>query len=100
MKNAGLFENAIDWKAKTDGTTVPALRATGVDFFANALPNSLGGVPNAKLIGAAIAKFIADPKTLHISATSKNGVGAPDMGLLGTPDVLLNSLDMKASANE
>ena len=100
VKNAGLFEKAIAWKAKTDGTTVPALRDTGVDFFANALPNSLGGAPNAKLVGTAIAKFIADPKTLHVSATSKNGVGAPDMELLATPDVLLNSLDMKASANQ
>ena len=100
VKNAGLFEKAITWKAKTDGTTVPALRDTGVDFFANTLPTSLGGGANAKAIGGAIAKFIADPKNLHISAVSKNGIGAPDMALIGTPDVLLNALDIKASANQ
>ena len=100
VKNTGLFEKAIAWKAKNDGTSVPALRDTGVDFFTNALPTMLGGAANAKLLGTSIARFIADPKTLHISAVSKNGIGAPDMGLLATPDVLLNSLDMKASADQ
>lgn len=100
VTNAGLFEKAIAWKAKTDGTTVPALRDTGIDFFANTLPASLGGSANAKLVGGTIAKFIADPKTLHIGAVSKNGLGAPDLALIGSPDALLNALDIKASADQ
>ena len=71
----------------------------GVEFFANSLPASLGGGANIRAIGAAIATFITEPKTLHIAAASKNGVGAADMGMLATPDVLLNTLDIKASAN-
>ena len=99
VTNAGLFDKALAWKAKNDAVTVDAERATGIEYFGTTLPAGLGGGANIKMLGAAIAKFIAEPRTLHVTAASKNGIGAADMGLIATPDVLLNSLDMTAAAD-
>lgn len=100
VENSGLIEKVLQWKAGTDGITVAEERDQGVDFFTNALPMIANGSPKAKAIGAAIAKFIADPKTLHISIASQTGLGVAAAALVGTPDVLLDTLDVKATANE
>ncbi|WP_158809015.1 hypothetical protein [Beijerinckia sp. L45] len=100
IANSGLFDKALDWKAKQDGKSVADERASAIDLVSNAVPEMLGNGPGIKAVGAAVAAFIAEPKTLHISAASKDGLGAADMGLLGTPDALLERLDIQAEANK
>ncbi len=98
LDNAGFFEKALAWRAKNDAVSVADERALGVEFFTHTLPASIGG-SNAKVLGAAIGRFIATPKTLQVTASSKDGLGAADFGLLASPDVLLDRLDLHASAN-
>ena len=100
IANAGLFQKAIELKARRDGMTVADERDFGVDFFANKLPASLNDNAGAKTIGDAVAKFIADPRNLHISIESKEGLGVASMGLLTDPGALLDTLDIHASADE
>ena len=100
IANAGLFEKAIALKAQQDRISVAAERAFGVDFFKNKLPVMLGEGQGIKTIGDAISKFIADPKTLHVSLGSKEGLGVGAIGMLGDPGALLDSLDIKATAND
>jgi len=100
LVNAGLFEKAIALKASQDGVSVSDERTYGVDFFANKLPLILGDGVGVKTLGGAVAKFIADPKTLHVSLDSKQGLGVGAIGLLGDPGALLDSLDIRASADD
>ena len=100
VKNDGLFQKAIAYKAAKDGVTIDKEREVGVDFFTNQLPLLANGNPKLKLVGSAIAAFITDPKTLHINVVSKAGLGIAAMGMLGTPDLILDGLDIQASANQ
>jgi hypothetical protein len=98
--NTGIVDNALAWKAKQDGKTVSQERQEIIDFFQTQLPASVNGNANAKLVGGAVAKFIAEPKNLHIAVESKSGLGAASLGMLSDPNVLLDALDVKASANQ
>lgn len=100
VKNAGLFQKALELKAKKDGMSVAEERDFGIDFFANKLPASMNDNVGIKTIGAAIAKFIADPKSLHITIESKAGIGIAALGLLSDPDLVLDSLEIHATADE
>ncbi len=97
--NGGLFDRAIAWKAKKDGLSVEQERDTGVDFFTNGVPALVNDNPKVKALGAAVAGFIADPKALDLSIASTDGVGIAALGLLGTPDALIDGLDIKASTH-
>ena len=98
--NKGLFDNALALKAQQDGISVADERQADVDFFANKLPMILGDGANARTIGGAVAKFVADPKSLHIALRSKEGLGVAALGMLGDPGAVLDSLDVQATANE
>jgi len=100
IENTGLFDKAIVFKASQDGKSVMDERSSEEDFFAVQLPEAMGDDPAVKLAGAAVAKFIAAPKNLHISITAKDGLGAADLGLLGTPSAILSRLDIHAEANQ
>ncbi len=100
IANAGLFDKALALKAQQDGISVAAERAFGVDLFRNKLPVMLGEGQGIKTIGDAVAKFIADPKTLHVSLGSKDGLGLGAVAMLGDPGALLDTLDIKATADD
>ena len=54
-------------------------RNQAVDLVVTKIPTSLSAMVNnakAKMIGAAVGKFITDPKTLHISADSLEDAGS------------------------
>ncbi len=97
LTNGGLFDKAIAWKARKDGVSVEQERDTGVDFFTNNLPALVNDNPKVKALGAAIAGFVADPRTIDVSVASQSGIGIAAMGMLGTPDVLIDALDIRAS---
>lgn len=100
VKNSGLVDRALAWKAKTDNMPVDQLKTNLAAMAETQIPAAAKNHPSAKLIGDAIAKFIKDPKTLHISIVSKSGFGASSMGMMDDPTVLLDTLDVKASANQ
>jgi hypothetical protein len=100
IANSGLFDKVLDWKAKQDGKSVADERAAAIELASNTLPEALGNSPGVKAIGAAVAAFIAEPRKLHVSATSKEGLGMADMGLIGTPEALFGRLDIHADANK
>ena len=97
LADGGLLEKAIAWKAKKDGLTVEQERAAGIDFFTNGVPSIVNDNPKVKALGAAIAGFVADPGMLDVSIASQGGVGIAAIGLLATPEVLIDTLDIKAS---
>ena len=100
VANGGLVDRAIAWKAKQDGLDVAKEKAFLVDFFADKLPASLGNSANVKIVGTALAKFVTEPKTLHIGIVSQSGLGVGSMALLSDPGLLIDTLEVKASANE
>lgn len=100
LTNSGLVERALKHKAERDGRSLAEERRTEMDLFSVSLPQGMGNGPGIRAIGAAVASFIADPKTLHIGIRSKDGLGASDIGLIGSPDDLLSKLDIQAEANK
>ena len=98
--NAGLFEKALALKAQQDGIAIADERAFGIDFFQSKLPLVLGGGAGISQVGRAVAQFIAEPKSLHVSIESKQGLGVGAMGMLADPGALLDTLDIHATANE
>lgn len=97
VENKGLFEKALAANAKEQGQDADAMRKDLITAAQVGIPNVLGNSPAAKDLADAVAKFIADPKRLHISATSKDGIGASDAG---APDKILDKVDLKATVNE
>ncbi|MCX8253949.1 exported protein of unknown function [Beijerinckiaceae bacterium RH AL1] len=100
LANAGLFDKALALKAQQDGISIAEERAFGVDFFKTKLPTMLGDGQGIRTIGDAVAKFIADPRTLHVSLGSKEGLGIGAVAMLADPGALLDSLDIKATADD
>ncbi|MGD0634856.1 MAG: hypothetical protein ABSA13_11340 [Beijerinckiaceae bacterium] len=100
VENTGLFDKALVLKANQNGKSVAEERSTEEDFFAVQLPEAAGNDPALKTVGAAVAKFIAAPKNLHISVTAKDGLGVTDISLLGNPSAILSRLEIHAEANQ
>jgi hypothetical protein len=100
VENSGLFEKVIAANAKRDGKSPEDVRRTYIAAASIGIPAMLENGPNAKLIGAALAKFMATPKTLHLVAHAPTGLGASDFALIRQPGALLDRLDIEATANE
>jgi PIN domain nuclease of toxin-antitoxin system len=98
--NKGLIDKALAWKARRDDKSIASERAELVEFARVQVPATFGDNPVVKDVGAAVATFIEIPKTLHIIATSRDGLGLADMALIHGPDDLLERLDIKAEANK
>jgi hypothetical protein len=60
----------------------------------------LGNSANAKTIGQAVARFVAKPGKLTISARTKDpaGLGVADLGSIGEPGAILEKLEVTATA--
>jgi hypothetical protein len=100
IENAGLFEKAAAAQARAQNKSVEEIKRNYVSAAAIGLPAMLDNKPAAKIIGAALAKFAASPKTFHLTAVSADGLGAADFALTKDPVSLLDALDIKATANE
>jgi hypothetical protein len=100
IDNAGLFEKAIAVQAKSQNKSIEEIKQSYVTTAAIGIPAMLDNRPAAKIVGAALAKFFANPKSFHLVATSADGLGAADFALAKEPSALLDVLDVKATANE
>jgi len=100
IDNAGLFEKATAAAAKAQHKSVDEIKKSYITAAAIGLPSMLDNKPAAKIIGAALAKFIANPKSFHLVAVSAEGLGAADFVLMKDPGSLLDAVEIKANANE
>jgi hypothetical protein len=100
IENAGLLERIIAAAAKRQGKPVAEIRRTYVEAVSVAVPAMLENGPSAKLIGAALAKFVAAPKNFHLVARAPNGLGASDFALIRQPGALMERLEIDVAANE
>lgn len=100
LVNGGLAEKALAFMAKRDGMSVEAERAYYVDLFSAKLPVMLGEGAGVKTLGGALAKFVADPRSLHVAIASKDGLGVATLGMLMDPGALLDTIDIQASADD
>jgi hypothetical protein len=97
VENTSLFQKVLAAQAKASGQSEADMKSTLIAGAAVGIPTLLGNSPAARTLANAVAKFLADPKTLHITAGSKEGVGAAD---IGAPDKILDKVDLQATANE
>ena len=100
IRNDGLIDKALKYRADADGKSVDDEKKACIDFVTNQLSLMAGGSPKLKPLEDALATFIAKPKTLHVAIGTKNGLGIADMGLLGDPIALLDQLTIQADAND
>ncbi len=100
IDNAGLFEKAAAAQARAQNKSLDEIKKSYVAAAAVGVPAMLGNRPAAKIIGAALAKFAASPKSFHLTAVSADGLGAADFALTKDPASLLDALEIKATANE
>jgi hypothetical protein len=100
IENVGLFEKLIAAEAKKEGKTSDDIKRSYVAAASVNVPVMLDNGPKAKLIGAALAKFVASPKNFHLIAHAANGLGASDFALIKEPGTLIEKLEIDVTANE
>ena len=101
LRNDGLIDKAIGFKAAIDGVTLDQERTNIAQLVDTGLVGfGLQASAKAQRVVAALHKFIAEPKTLHIALASKNGLGADAIPLIDSPQALLDALEVEAGADE
>ncbi len=99
--NDSLVEKLIAQQAREARRKVEDVKAEMAAGAALMIPMFLGDHPGAKVLGATLGKFIANPKNVKVTLTAKDGgVGAPDFIASGNPMDVLKKVDITSSANE
>jgi hypothetical protein len=101
VENNGLFERIVAREAKRQSRKPEDIRKQYGAAAAVAVPAMLGNSAAAKTLGNAVARFIAKPGRLTVTATAKDsgGLGLADyMASGGDPGEILGKLDVTATA--
>jgi hypothetical protein len=100
VENGGLFEKLLAQEAKKQKKSVDDLRREFGVAAAVGVPAMLGGSGQAKAIGQAVARFVAKPGKLSLSAKTKDpaGLGLADLAAVGQPGAILDKLEVTATA--
>lgn len=98
IDNFGLLSKVIAHLAEVQHKTIDETRDNYVTAAELIVPVLLGGAPQAKEIASALAKFIADPKTIHLIADAPAGLSLADLSLLQDPTTLLKKLKIEVKA--
>lgn len=100
VRNGGLFERILARDAKQKGQSVDDLRREYGMAAAIGVPIILGNSSAAKTLGQAMARFVAKPGRLLISARAKDSTGLGIADLAGSPDPssILEKMDVTAAA--
>ncbi|MCB5177014.1 hypothetical protein [Microvirga lenta] len=98
VQNTGLFDRFLAQTAEEQKTTPEALRRSYGTIAAVAIPSMLGNSEQAKTLSQAVARFIAKPGRLTISAEAKEpgGLGVADLIGLTEPAAALEKLNITA----
>jgi hypothetical protein len=100
VTDQGLLNRMIANEAKRSNRTPDAVRSEWVTAAAVGIPAALGDAPAGRTLGSAVSKFIASPKTLHITAAAPNGIGAAELMLFSQdPAAFLKRMDVQASVD-
>jgi len=98
--NAGLFEKALAYYARQEGTTPDQLRQETAAAVIQMAPLMLGGDPSALKLAAETKKFIDNPKNLTVSIKAKGApLKAADF-MADDPSALVAKVDISAAANQ
>ncbi len=99
--NDSLFEKLIAKTARESRRKPEDVRAELAAGATMMVPMLLGDHPAARPIGAALGKFVADPKNLRIEVKAQgDGLGATDFLAVSNPMELLKKVDITATANQ
>ena len=99
VQNGGLVDRALAEAARKQGKSADDLRRELGVAAAVGIPAVLGGSPAAKNLGQAVARFIAKPGKLMVSAKAREpaGLGASDFALLADPQAIFDKLEVTAT---
>ncbi|HEX2137719.1 MAG TPA: hypothetical protein VHG30_17800 [Microvirga sp.] len=102
IENAGLGERYLQQEAAKQKKSPEDLRREYAAAAALAVPLMLGSSEQAKTIGQAVAKFVARPTRLRISARAKDprGLAVVEAVTAGNPAAVLEKLDVTATTDE
>jgi hypothetical protein len=99
--NAGLFEKALAFYAKQQGSSAEALKQQWSATIGQMAPLLLGGAPSALKAAAEAQKFVAAPKNLTVSIKARDGaLKAADFMAISDPAAFASKLDIAAVANK
>ncbi|WP_210487596.1 hypothetical protein [Microvirga antarctica] len=100
LENKGLFERFIAKTAKEEKTTPESLRQTYGMGAAIVVPSLIGNSEQASRLSQAIARFVAKPGLLMISAKTKDpsGLGVVEALSFDDPKAAFDKLDITARA--
>lgn len=100
IENKGLFERAVAEAARQQKRSPDDLRREYGMAAAVAIPAILGSSQASRTLGQAVARFIAKPGRLTISARTKDpaGLGIADVVSIGEPAAILDKLELTATA--
>jgi hypothetical protein len=99
IENNGLFERLLGEQAKKQNKSADDLRREYGMAAAIVIPQLLGNSSAAKTLGQAVARFVAKPGRLTISARAKNGGGLGISDFIGAsePAAVLDKLEVNAT---
>jgi hypothetical protein len=102
LDNAGIVERLIERTAKQQNKSPDAVRREVAAAATTMIPMMLGSSDQSRALGQAIARFVAKPVRLRVSAKAKNpeGLGFSDIAGADTPARFLSKLDIKAVAED
>ncbi|KUL94822.1 hypothetical protein DK26_18355 [Bosea sp. WAO] len=100
LQNLGLAEKLIENEARKSKRKVEDVRREYGTIASLGLAAILGPSDGAKALASAIARFVAKPGLLSVSATAKapNGLGLADVITLADPTEIFEKIDVKANA--
>jgi len=97
IENAKLFDILLAIQARQTHKSTDDAKRDLITAAAVSIPQLLGNSPAAKQLADAVTKFLANPKSLHIMLTSRDGLGFADVV---APDHILDNVELSATANE
>ena len=97
LDNEKLMDLVIASQVKQTGKSIDDVKSDLITAASVGIPGLLGDTPGAKALADAVAKFLANPKSLHIVTTSTDGVGVGD---LMAPAAILDKVQLTATANQ
>jgi hypothetical protein len=100
LQNNGLFDKLTVWQSKAQKKSPEDLRREYGMMASLGISSVLGNSAQAKAVAQAVARFVAKPNRLTLSARTRDpaGLGISDLAGLSEPAALLDKLEVTAAA--
>ena len=98
--DAGLAERLLAMQADEQGVPAEALREQGAMMARGMLPAMLGGTPESRALGDALAAFVTKPGELDLVVRSVDPAGIPlmEFTMVDNPMAFLPRISIEAEA--